>query len=262
MSSGAAVAMTMMSVLAQPIAATDRPAVVLLHGAFEDASVWRDVQADLAARGFRSIAVNLPGRPGTELAPDKASLELYRDTVLRVVTAEAGPVVLVGHSFGGMTISAVAEAAPERIRTLVYVAAYLPQSGQALVDLSGQDRDSRVGPHFQIMADRGLASVAEAARGELFCNDCTPAQRAAIPGQMVAEPLAPLAAKVTLTTERFGRVDRVYVHTARDQVVSPALQARMVAASPVRAAVTLDTGHTPFLTDARGLAAAIAGSVR
>jgi hypothetical protein len=71
------------------------------------------------------------------------------------------------------------------------------------------------------------------------------------------EPLAPLATPVHVTDANFGRVDKVYVHTALDQVISPAFQAKMVASTPVRAEVTLQTGHTPFLTDPDGLANAI-----
>jgi pimeloyl-ACP methyl ester carboxylesterase len=71
------------------------------------------------------------------------------------------------------------------------------------------------------------------------------------------EPLAPLATPVHVTDARFGRVDKVYVHTALDQVISPAFQAKMVASTPVRTEITLQTGHMPFLTDPEGLAKAI-----
>jgi hypothetical protein len=50
-----------------------------------------------------------------------------------------------------------------------------------------------------------------------------------------------------LTAGKFGTVDKVYIHTAKDKVVSPWLQARMVAGTPVRRETTLETGHTPFL---------------
>jgi hypothetical protein len=66
-----------------------------------------------------------------------------------------------------------------------------------------------------------------------------------------------MATPVRLTAARFGAVDKVYVHTANDNVVSPWLQQQMVAATPVRASFTLQTGHTPFLTDVAGLASAI-----
>jgi hypothetical protein len=58
---------------------------------------------------------------------------------------------------------------------------------------------------------------------------------------------------VHVTAARFGKVDKVYIHTAQDQVVSPYLQQKMVAATPVRLQMTLNTGHTPFLTDVPGL---------
>jgi len=65
---------------------------------------------------------------------------------------------------------------------------------------------------------------------------------------------------VHVTEANFGQVDKIYVHTALDQVISPAFQAEMVAATPVRSTVTLQTGHLPFLTDADGMAKAIASA--
>jgi len=237
-------------------APSPKPTVVLVHGAFEDASVWKETRVLLEARGFKTVAVDLPGRPSaaTQSPP---SLDSYRETVLTAIRAEPAPVVLVGHSFGGITISNVAEAAPERISKLVYLAAYLPQSGQALTSLSQNDPGSKAGPAFRIDGARGVASIAFEARAGLFCNDCSPAVAAALPAQMVEEPLAPLATPVTLTAARFGTVNKVYIHTARDLVVSPALQATMVAATPVGREITIDTGHAPFLSNPRALANAI-----
>jgi hypothetical protein len=67
---------------------------------------------------------------------------------------------------------------------------------------------------------------------------------------------------VHVTSPNFGQVDKVYIHTAMDQVISPSFQARMVAATPVRAEYTLQTGHTPFLTDPDGLARAIEAAAK
>jgi hypothetical protein len=81
--------------------------------------------------------------------------------------------------------------------------------------------------------------------------------RKVLPDLILDEPLGPIATPVHLSAARFGTVDKVYIHTARDQVVSPYLQQKMVAATPVRLELTLNTGHTPFLTDVRGLVADI-----
>ncbi|ARP81793.1 alpha/beta hydrolase [Bordetella genomosp. 8] len=239
-----------------------KPTIALVHGAFEDAKVWQGVEAKLKADGYPVVAVDLPGRPGNPAAPDKVSLDLYRDTVIKALTKTKSPAVLVGHSFGGITISAVAEAAPKKVKTLVYVAAYLPRDGDSLVSMAGQDADAKIGPQLQIKKDQGIAVVNYAARADLFANDGSPQLRAAIPGLILDEPLAPLATPVHLTEARFGQVDKVYVHTAKDQVISPAYQARMVQATPVRSETTLQTGHTPFLTDPAGLTKAIEDAAR
>ena len=230
------------------------PTVALVHGAWETPGIWQGVEAKLKSDGYKVIVVTLPGRPGNPLPADKLTLDLYRDTVLKAVAEERDPVVLVGHSFAGFPISAAAEAAPEKIKTLVYVAAYLPKDGQTLLDLGNSDKDSKIGPHLLVMKDKGVIVIEYGARADLFCNDCPPEVRKALPDQIVDEPLGPLVTPIHLTAANFGKVDKVYIHTAKDQVVSPWLQDQMVAATPVRLALTEDTGHTAFITDPVGLA--------
>jgi pimeloyl-ACP methyl ester carboxylesterase len=240
-----------------PGKAAEKPAIVLVHGAFEDAHVWYAVIAKLQADGHRVINVNLPGRPSAPLEANLVSVDLYRDTVLQAIDGEAQPVVLVGHSFGGIVISAAAEAAPARIRTAVYLAAYLPQNGESMLSLAKQDRDSRAGPALHIDEAAGMISVDYAARADLFANGAPEGLREMLPNLIIDEPLRPIVTPVALTAARFGMVDKVYIHTTQDRVVSPYLQQKMVDATPVRLALTLEAGHTPFLTDVIALVHAI-----
>lgn len=242
--------------------AAEKPTIALVHGAFEDVHIWDGVTAKLQADGYRVLAIDLPGRPSAPLAADKVSVNLYRDTVLKAIAGEKRPVVLVGHSFGGINISAAAEAEPAKIRTLVYVAAFLPKDGESMLSLANQDRDGKAGPALTIDKEHGIASVNYAARADLFANDGPEGLRKAIPDLIIDEPLAPMATPVHLTAARFGKVDKVYVHTAQDHVVSPYLQQQMVAGTPVRMEVTLNTGHTPFLTDVPGLVGAIESAAK
>lgn len=251
-----------LAVAAENPASDAKPTIALVHGAFADSHVWQGVEARLKADGYPVMAIELPGRPGAPVSPADVSLDLYRDTVLRALAATTRPAVLVGHSFGGITISAVAEAAPEKVKTLVYVAAYLPRDGDSLVSMAQQDPDAKIGPQLQIKKEQGIAVVNYAARADLFANDGLPPLRSVLPDLILDEPLGPLATPVQLTAARFGQVDKVYVHTSKDQVISPAFQARMVTATPVRSETTLTTGHTPFLTDPAGLVAAIEKAAR
>lgn len=231
-------------------------AIVLVHGAFMQGSAWDAVKAGLEARGRRVIVVDLPGRPANPGEAGAQTLTAYRDAILASFASETEPVVLVGHSFGGINISNVAEAAPERIRTLVYVGAYLPQNGQSLQALSSLDAGSSAGTAFRVDQGRLVAAIAADQQAALFCNDCAPDVAARTSSLMLEEPLPPLAEPVTLT-ERFAGVDKVYIRTGIDRVVSPALQDTMIAATPVRETISIESGHSPFLSQVDALVDAL-----
>ncbi|MDE1918917.1 MAG: alpha/beta fold hydrolase, partial [Sphingomonadales bacterium] len=149
----------------------EKPAIILVHGAFSNSHVWGHVAGKLRAAGHRVVALDLPGRPGAPMAPDQVSLGLYRDVVVAALGEVDGPVILVGHSFAGIVIAAAAEQVPEKIKTLVFVAAYLPQDGDSLLSLAQQDPDAKIGPTLTIDKDKGIAVVDYASRAELFAND-------------------------------------------------------------------------------------------
>lgn len=103
------------TLLAAPAHAAPRPTVVLVHGAFADESSWDGVAADLAARGYPVVTADNPLRGP---AYDAAS-------VRRVIDGIDGPVILVGHSYGGVVITNAATGA-DNVDALVYVAAMVP----------------------------------------------------------------------------------------------------------------------------------------
>ena len=113
---------------------THMPTVVLVHGAFADASSWNGVIARLLARGVRVIA---PANPLRGIAADSA----YFASVFAQVE---GPVVAVGHSYGGAVISNAATEA-ENVVGLVYVAAFVPDNGEMLGTVAATSKDSILG---------------------------------------------------------------------------------------------------------------------
>jgi pimeloyl-ACP methyl ester carboxylesterase len=110
---------------------------VLVHGAWAGAWSWQRVADRLAARGHRVIAPTLSGvGERSHLARFAIGLSTHVDDVvneLRWKDLEA--VVLVGHSYGGLVITGVADRIPERIASLVYVEAFIPEDGQSFSDL-------------------------------------------------------------------------------------------------------------------------------
>lgn len=245
----------------------EAPTVVLVHGAFQDARAWDRVVPLLRERGLRTVAVNLPGREGDGIAPGGVTLDDHRDAVLEAIDAQGGPVVLVGHSFGGITISNVAESAPEKIRALVYVAGYLPQADaadQSMAKLAETDQWNRFNKqrqNFMPAADYSTATVLDEDQLMLFCDTCSDDAKRRTKALMQREPLKPAATPVAVTAARYGAVPKFYVHTVNDNAVSYTLQQRMVAATPVIRTATLQTGHSPFLEAPEALANAIADAV-
>ncbi len=96
----------------------------------------------------------------------------------------------------------------------------------------------------------------------MFASDGPQQVQDAVSGAVVDEPLAPLATPVTLTADRFGKVDKVAIRTLRDQVISTGYQADMMKATAIRLSLTIDTGHVPFLTQPDSLAAEIEKAAR
>jgi pimeloyl-ACP methyl ester carboxylesterase len=126
---------------ANAAASNTKPTIVLVHGAFADASSWSGVIARLERDGFRVIAAANPLRT---VAGDAA-------TVSAIVRSVEGPVVLVGHSYGGPVITEAANGAAN-VTALVYVAGFAPETGETSLTLSAKFPGSTLGTSLKTIA--------------------------------------------------------------------------------------------------------------
>jgi pimeloyl-ACP methyl ester carboxylesterase len=146
---GAALAVTAALSLAPSSSATPaaadnhgpKPTVVLVHGAFADASSWNGEITELERRGYPVVAAANPLRG---VAADAAYVRALVESV-------KGPVVLVGHSYGGQVISNAALHEPN-VKALVYVAAFLPEQGESAGELSNKFPGSTLAATLQQVA--------------------------------------------------------------------------------------------------------------
>lgn len=115
--------------------AAQKPTVVLVHGAFADSSSWNGVIKDLEADGYPVVAAANPLR----------SVKGDAQSVSAILSNIKGPVVLVGHSYGGSVISSAAKG-HDNVKALVYVAAFAPETGENAIELSGKFPGSTLGP--------------------------------------------------------------------------------------------------------------------
>jgi pimeloyl-ACP methyl ester carboxylesterase len=112
-----------------------KPTIVLVHGAFADASGWSSEITRLERRGYDVLA---PANPLRGVAADAAYLRSFLATI-------DGPIVLVGHSYGGVVISNAATGNPN-VKALVYVAAYAPDQGDTVASLATLGTGGEIGP--------------------------------------------------------------------------------------------------------------------
>jgi pimeloyl-ACP methyl ester carboxylesterase len=217
----------------------------------------------MRAMGPRVTAVDLQGgRPA-----EQSTLATYVKAVTDALDAQGGPALLVGHSSGGIYVSQAAEERPEKVRTLVYLTGFVPGAGESGRDAMkpGSDPGTKLPPLFRPEFRPGTkipvrirldVSNREALRLALY-NDCSEQDVIEAAQRIVPEPVAPGGQPVRLTQERFGKVDRAYIHCSRDNAISLWKQREFAAKWPMRRTVTLDASHSPFLSMPERLAHAL-----
>ena len=265
-----------------------KPTFVLIHGAWHGAWCWSEVVRRLGAKGFSAVALDLPGHGlaarfpssytsqdlaamSTEISPLAAlSTNDYRDAVIKVlkglVEAGTGPIILVGHSLGGATITAVAEAEPQLVRRLVYVSAFAPVKLPAPLNYTTLPSFATSKLSQLLAADPAKVASLRinfnttdpkriAANKDTFCADISDAEYSAVSNLLTPdEPIQGFVTPINPTAARWGRVPRTYIRCSQDHAIPLASQDQMIAeadqftTSNKFVQETLDTSHSPFLS--------------
>jgi pimeloyl-ACP methyl ester carboxylesterase len=184
-----------------------RPTIVLVHGAFAESSSWNGVVDELTRGGYPVVAAANPLRG---VASDAA----YVAALARSIR---GPVVLVGHSYGGAVISTAGQGA-SNVKGLVYVAAFAPEVGESCLDLTGRFPGSTLPPTLAppvMLADGGEDLYIQQDKfPQQFAADVPVAQSRAmaatqrpIKAAALAEPSGPPAWKTIPSWAIYGNAD-------------------------------------------------------
>jgi pimeloyl-ACP methyl ester carboxylesterase len=229
---------------------------VLVHGAWHGAWCWERVVPLLEVHGHSVVAPDLPGMGDDRTPLADITLEMWGRFVAELVQRQDEPVILVGHSRGGIVVSQAAEYVPDRIRTLVYLAAFLVPNGRTLhetmrrIPPRPESQDSMV-----FAPDQTTSTIAPDAVRRVFYNtslDEWVGRAARLSGP---EPMVSFTTPLQVTDERYGSVDRIYIECSQDRAIALQLQRMMVADMPCREVITMDTDHSPFYSAPELLAA-------
>ena len=285
-------------------AGSDRPAFVLIHGSWHGAWAWNEMTPLLAKAGYASIAIDLPGagtrtrfpqsflrRPldkaafATEMSPvagvtQKDRTEAAIDAVNHAAGLGNGKAVIVGHSWGGLTISHVAEAVPDKLHAVVYLTAFLLPNGMPAGAMLGDPifKTGQVAPLFigdpaktgGLRIDPRSQDPDYVAKAKhAFYHDVSDGHFAAIANLLHCDEVASTAGvPMAVSAARYGQVARHYIHLADDKAIPAVAQDRMVElfdASGIGGKTTVHRmpgSHSPFFAQPEALLAVFARIAR
>jgi pimeloyl-ACP methyl ester carboxylesterase len=231
---------------------------VMIHGAWHGGWCFEPLRARLEGAGHHMVAPDLPGMGGDDDALAKVTLDQWAAFAVETCRAQPGPVLLCGHSRGGIVLSQAAERDPEAMACLVYICAMLIPDGFSRVDFQ---RDGVPNPAFQAIikpTTGGHGTAIDASRAApVFAQLSPPDMVANQLSRLVAEPNGPRATLLALTEERFGAVPRHYVECLHDRTIPIEDQRRMQRLQPCASVTSLDADHSPFLSAPDALADAL-----
>lgn len=236
-----------------------RGTVVLVHGAWHGGWCFGELVDELAARGVGAAAPDLPGH-GANADPQG---DVVGDaSAIRAVLAElSGPVVLLGHSYGGAVITQVMadEAARAKVGHLVYLCAMMVPAGQSFFSFPLEvHRGSLLGP-LMIAAENGLTAIDLtdlAAAKAAFYADCSDEQVQRAAANLCLQNANNFAAISAITAA--AHTSTTYVACTEDRAIPITAQRAMIEAvsaeAPQLEVVELATSHSPFLSDPSAIA--------
>lgn len=238
-----------------------KPLIVMVHGGFHWGGCFGKVANLLAQNGY-PVATPDNRSHGYEATPYNAIKDMadYCAPVERIVAAAKSPVVLLGHSLGGVTLTYLGEKYPEKIRRLIYLTAIMCPNGESFASYMTPERSvmfafpplfDGTGPSDGVMLKVSDPAVVRSA----FYADCSDHDfRIAMANVNPINSLIPLQFKSAITPRRFGSIPRAYIETSEDRTLVPKFQRQFQADVPGATVRTLATSHSPFFSQPEALA--------
>ena len=221
---------------------SEKPTIVLVHGFWGGAAHWSKVILALSRKGFTKLnAVELPL---TSLVDDA-------ERTRKMVAQQSGPVLLVGHSYGGAVITEAGDM--PNVVGLVYIAAFVPDAGESPGSITQSNPPAAIA---NVVPDSdGYLWIKQDAFHESFCQDLTP-EEGLIMGVTQKAPLASTFGD-NVTAPAWKNKPSWYQISSEDRMINPENQKKMSARISPRKIITLASGHASLASRADEVAALI-----
>jgi pimeloyl-ACP methyl ester carboxylesterase len=222
-----------------------KPAIVLVHGAFANASGWDVIIRMLQVKGYEVSAVENP----------LTSYEADVETTKRLIDAQHGPIVVVAHSYGGAVITGAASS--PNVKALVYLAAFAPDANEPLGGLLEKYPSKALAAFVPDAA--GFVTIDRAKFHDVFAQDIPLPQTNIM--AVTQKPLNSTAFKATTSFAAWRSVPSWFVVAQQDNVINPDLE-RLFAKRMNATTTEINSSHVVFLSHAKEVAAVIESAAR
>lgn len=216
-----------------PQVSNSKPSIILVHGAFADATSWQHVIPLLEQDGYTVTAVQ---NPLSSLAEDVAMTK-------RVIDAQKGSVVVVGHSYGGNVITGAAAGNPQ-VKALVYINAFAPDAGEKTSDLNGRYEAAPLSKAI-VPDTANFLYIDREKFHELFAQDVSEAESRIMAATQ--KPIASAAFEQSVNDIAWKTIQSWYLVTQSDRAINPKLQ-RFMAQRIGAKTIEVNSSHVPFIS--------------
>jgi len=226
---------------------------ILIHGSWHSAWNWHKVIPLIEKAGHEAIAIDLPGMGRDKTPIQEVKMKTTVEKICQVIDSVPGKVILVGHSKNGIMISQAAEYRPDKIKKLVYLAAYLIPNGKTQKEYSMLDTGGWLRSYVTQHPETNSHTLQSTIFKEGLYHDCADEITDLAKVLLSNEPVESAITPLQLSEENFGRIPRFYIECTEDRAVTPFIQRKMHTETPCEKVYSLATSHSPFFSKPKEL---------
>lgn len=230
---------------------------ILVHGGWHGAWSWNRVMPLLESKGYRAIAIDLPGHGNDKTPAEEVTLQDYVQKVVSTANKQNGQVILVGHSMAGVVIAqAGEELGKEKVAKLVFLDAFMPKNGESVFSIVGkleaENKEADISASGPTVVESMVFTEGQKACSlkpenvkALFYHDCLEEDISFAKANLSLQPIAALATPVHLTEERYGTIPKVYILCTEAKDMDKSSLVNNVLCQKI---YKLASGHSPFFS--------------
>lgn len=229
------------------------PVFILVHGGWHGAWCWNKVLPLLKEKGIKAVAIDLPGHGEDKTPVASVTLEGYVSRIVEAAGSVKGPVILLGHSSGGIPVAEAAERlTPDKVASLVFLDAFMPQNGETVFSLvekypnkPDENNGAALAQSLLFSADKKSTILNLDKVQELLYHDCSEADVAYAKAHLGAQPMATQLTPVSVTEKNYGAVPKYYILCTEAKDFD---KAKISTNVPCKKIYQLPSSHSPFFS--------------